>query len=311
LKNIVIITLSIIIMINISMYAIYSEDTNNIIELNTLDIDDFVQLLHKGMKPDEVINAVGEPNLPMISGKYLPQYQIKNYHIVSLIFSDTEEIRLEKIIYNGADYLSESMAEKVDISVTFDEKNIENINPIIKLYGKIYIPLTDFAQALKVSVAWEDDKGVILKSSYSIKNDEYFDYGLPLTTKQFVRKINKGMTYDEIIASVGKPNVNSSFDGYVIEYQLQNLERLRLGFDYYGNLTYAINNNRINLISKIYQTDIALFDLIFDGEIIKTVSPTVVLQGKTYIPIEEYADIFKIKLEYNNSNNLLLIQTQK
>ena len=280
--------------------------------------EEAVSKLSKNMTVDEVVQNIGEPTRTE-SFSYL----FDDGEYLMLFFNDGKlSAALNK---NNSDFLAEEYTAKtVGFSVLIDNEELIICNPILTINDKNYFPIEELSEEIRIELHWNQEKQqleITTQTTKDIDIDNQLEKKEGITkVKEAASKLNKGMTWKEIIEQIGEPTSDIGSGRSIPKYSFAGGESLILGIDRNDKLSSANNKNDFNLLSSEYKAIVEDFPVFINGEQVLTFNNIVTIDKltylpiqnlkKTYISIEDFTEQLGITVNFNEEKQQLEITTK-
>ena len=209
---------------------------------------------------------------------------------------------------------SEYTALVVDYPMFIDGKEFLTFNPIVSIDGKIYFSADEVEENFGIKVYYHE-KNRLLEIKTGVKDgfNATKNYDALREFKEGIAKLRDGTKIDGGIKSVlGERYEDHFFDMLTSSVAPIRYRHKDFGvFQYYFS-KYISNEYGINVLSTEHTAMTVNFPAFTDGEEIVISSPIVTIgsRANVYLPIEDLAEPFKIKVNFNKDKEKLEITTK-
>jgi len=210
----------------------------------------------------------------------------------------------------------------VDFPIFVDGKELLTINPILTIYGKIYLPIEEVEEDFGIKV-WQNMTNpfppTIIPQLESLKIDRIADVSPGIKDKagiikfkEDISKLRIGMTEVEVEQILGEPQSKRNANTY-INFAHETGGILISLYDSSHKLTAVLNSNHANLLATGYVLESIKLPILIGVDKVFVFSPifSFITIKTVYLPIEDLAEYFGAKAEWNEEKTELNITTKQ
>jgi len=278
------------------------------------EITDFPVLL------DGTELITSNPIVAINGNMYLPIEELSDILKIKIAFDiDKKQYHITTNVSPSANEINQYYPAIVtDTPVYIDDHELLTFNSIVTINGKIYIPIEELEEELKIKISpYNENQPLKITTGVEEGFTNLKDIVGIARFKEDFNKLHKGMTENEVKQVLSRyfdPNINyiNMNDNPPPQYIHENSGIILTAS--YGNqdksLSALFNGYGLDLLATGYVARLVDSTVSLDGKELLISNPIVTIHNKVYVPIEDLAEQLGIKVSFNEEKQQLEITTK-